>query len=381
VSDTACRQLPDPAEHKVSVFNADGLGVLPSKIAVGGLPSWVAAGINVVQDDGHNPTTGCAYATLTDLSNVVSLRVSKNYTAAVVSNVSAAAPPMSLVNPVHLAVEPATGTLMTAAFYHGPDDATESPGAGVVVLTVAPDTCEIKVAAFTATTGHSVNPARQGTSHVHSTMWDLTDKKNMRFFACDLGTDSIIVFEVSPQAAAITETSRYHAPPGSGPRHMAMHPTLPVAYLVSEMANSITVFTVDPSHGNLTPVQNISLLPNDHDSGFSKAAEIVITKDGSTVIASNRGVSGIKDPANMLFVYKVDQITGHLTETQREPSGTRFPRGIALSPGDKTLVVASQGTSSFTTFDLAEGALKPSKPAVDVMGVPNPTTAAFVVLG
>lgn len=36
VSDTACRQLPDPAEHKVSVFNADGLGVLPSKIAVGG---------------------------------------------------------------------------------------------------------------------------------------------------------------------------------------------------------------------------------------------------------------------------------------------------------------------------------------------------------
>ena len=214
------------------------------------------------------------------------------------------------------------------------------------------------------------------------------------------------------------------------------------------------MFTVEPKDGVLAPVQNVSLLPNEHDSGFSKAAEIVITKDGSTVIASNRGVSGVQDPANTLFVYRVDPTTGHLTEAgenslatenlleehcwaassalphssresaqgrrgseaihqrplgaaacyavssagltyyprlvtsshtqiQREPSGTRYPRGIALSNSDKTLVVASQGTSRLTTFALQkDGTLAPSRPAVDVKkDVPNPTTAAFVVVG
>ena len=175
VSDHACKQLPDPAEHKVAILNPKHLsdGVM-STVAVGGLPSWVAAG---------KPTTGCAYATLTDLNNVVSLRVSKNFSAAVVANVSLAA--QGLVNPVHLAVDPAAGTMMTAAFYHGPDDAAESPGAGVVLFSVSPDTCEIKVGAFVRTSGHSTNPARQGTSHVHSTTWDLSAKApSPRIFAC-----------------------------------------------------------------------------------------------------------------------------------------------------------------------------------------------------
>jgi hypothetical protein len=57
-------------------------------------------------------------------------------------------------------------------------------------------------------------------------------------------------------------------PPGSGPRHLAFHSTLPtVAYTVNELASTLARFDYDPSTGLLSgdwgaqPQRIVSMLP------------------------------------------------------------------------------------------------------------------------
>lgn len=47
--------------------------------------------------------------------------------------------------------------------------------------------------------------------------------------------------------------------PGSGPRHLAFHPNLPLLYLVDELSSQLTAYRLD----TLTRVQVMSTLPRD----------------------------------------------------------------------------------------------------------------------
>ena len=47
----------------------------------------------------------------------------------------------------------------------------------------------------------------------------------------------------------------------SGPRHMAFHPDRQHAYVLSELASSVTVFDYDPVRAAFTWKQTISTLP------------------------------------------------------------------------------------------------------------------------
>jgi 6-phosphogluconolactonase len=80
---------------------------------------------------------------------------------------------------------------------------------------------------------------------------------------------------------------------GTGPRHMVIHPTLPLAFLVSELANTLTTFSLDRSTGILTPLSVISTLRASEvtDSSQFGAAEIQIHPNGQYLYVSNRDLS------------------------------------------------------------------------------------------
>ena len=84
-----------------------------------------------------------------------------------------------------------------------------------------------------------------------------------------------------PPAAAVA--------PGSGPRHFAMHPTGKFAYVINELANTLTSFTYDGKLGSLQEIQNITTLPAGYKE-TSHTAEVVVHPTGKFLYGSNRGI-------------------------------------------------------------------------------------------
>jgi len=292
---------------------------------------------------------------------------------------------------VSLAVDAKTGAL-------SPINSVNAPG-GCVFIDVDPPGTNLFVAAYgqgaigaypiNPTTGqigsitsslqfhgHGPNPSRQDGPHPHSINVD--PKSNGRFvFIPDLGLDTVFSFEVVSgvfKNTTYTNTTRLY--PGAGPRHMAFHPTLSVAYVLSEMGSTVTAYKLDSSLGRLSvpPLQNIATLPQGFN-GFSKAAEIRVEPSGKWLFASNRGYAA---PTNSITVYEIAADSGMLTERGRYPYGGTFPRGMELSPEGDVLVVGGQDTNNVVTlkFDKNTGMLTPTGSVLT--NIASPVTFAFV---
>lgn len=84
---------------------------------------------------------------------------------------------------------------------------------------------------------------RQDGPHAHCTCFS-PDQRWL--FHVDLGTDEILVYPVDPETASLGERRvAFHAPRGTGPRHLVFHPILPLALLLSELASTLTVLQVE----------------------------------------------------------------------------------------------------------------------------------------
>ena len=175
----------------------------------------------------------------------------------------------------------------------------------------------------------------QTSSHVHFA--DLTPDKFL--VTCDLGTDQLITYKVSPQGN-LEQIALYTTTAGAGPRHIVFHPFSKIAYLICELNATIEVLIYD-GWGQFERLQTISTLPNDY-SGFNATAAIRISTDGRFVYASNRGHDSIA-------VYRVlGDATLELIEIVSSQGKT--PRDFSLSPDNQFLIVAHQDSDNVTIF-------------------------------
>jgi len=78
------------------------------------------------------------------------------------------------------------------------------------------------------------------------------------------------------------------AAPGSGPRYFAMSTELSVAYVVNELANTVTVHPLDANTGNRGAEvrQNISTLLKDYSDPAALASDVHVSSNGKFVYAS-----------------------------------------------------------------------------------------------
>jgi len=223
--------------------------------------------------------------------------------------------------------------------------------------------------------GHGTNPVRQDAPHPHSINVD--PRSAGRFvFIPDLGLDIVFSFEVVNgifRNTSFTNTTTLY--PGAGPRHMAFHPTLPLAFVLSEMGSTISTFKLDSTVGQLLlpPLQTIKTLPQDF-TGFSKAAEVLVDPSGKWLLASNRGFD---TPSNSITVFEISAATS-LVERGRFSYGGKFPRGVALDPEGKTLIVGGQDSNNIVSmkFDVTTGVLTPS--GFNLQNIATPVAFEFV---
>ena len=130
-------------------------------------------------------------------------------------------------------------------------------------------------------------------------------------------------------------------PDQTGPRHLAWHPRLPIAYVDNEQGNSVTVYTLRGS--SLVAGETLSTIPDDF-RGQNSTAEIRVHPDGQHLFVSNRG-------ANSLAVFRIsgsgDQLS-LLEQVACEP----VPRSFDIVPGGRHLLLAGEASGNLQVFEI-----------------------------
>jgi 6-phosphogluconolactonase len=207
---------------------------------------------------------------------------------------------------------------------------------------------------------HGSGPVRerQAGPHAH---WVGFSPDGRWLHSVDLGADAIFAHLLDAQGPTIGEGQvAYAAPPGSGPRHLVRHPSLPRAYLVSELANSLTELAVRPD-GRFEAVARLSTLP-DGFAAHSQAAHIAIDATGARLYVSNRG-------ANTLAVFALDG-AGRPSLMQQVSSGGDWPRFFLLLERENRVLVANERSGEVAILHRApDGRLADSGRRVAAPGV------------
>ena len=215
--------------------------------------------------------------------------------------------------------------------------------------------------------GTGPNPDRQEGPHAHQI---LTDPDVGHVFGVDLGADKVNVWTLDLGTGLLTPNVVPFVPvaSGSGPRHMAFHQNRRYAYVLDELASSITAFTYDPVRGAMIWLQTVSTLPADF-SGTNTTAEIRIHPDGQFLYNTNRG-------HNTVTMYEIDGDTGKLRVIGWQSTGGQWPRGMNIDPSGTFLYAANQNTDTIVVFNInrANGKLKPTGAVVHT---PTPVDVEF----
>jgi 6-phosphogluconolactonase len=177
-------------------------------------------------------------------------------------------------------------------------------------------------------------------------------------YCVDLGSDRIWAFAVGDADTPLPPPSiAYRAPAGSGPRHLAFHPTRPVAFLVSELASTLTMLMIG-SDGALEPRVTASTVPEGVSGSLGGA--VATNRAGDRVYVTNRGhdsvaVFGIEDDALVLL--------------QHVGTRGKSPRFILLMDDEARLLVANEEGGGVSIFAVRpDGTLSPCPHTLDVNG-------------
>ena len=232
--------------------------------------------------------------------------------------------------PTHLSLSADAGHLFVSNYC-----VAEDPGGTLAVLPVASDATLKPVVQMSSHPSSRVNPERQMSAHVHSTV-PSPDGKYV--FSNDLGADKVFVYRFDPKAnpeLPLTPATPafVQLPPGSGPRHLLFSADGKHAWLTMEMSAQVAVF--DYHDGRLEQTQMIDLAAGQAVSDKAAAA-LHASADGKFLYVSNRGT------ANQLLVFAIDQASGHLKELQRRAVEGDHPREFSLDPSGKFLLIANQ---------------------------------------
>lgn len=184
---------------------------------------------------------------------------------------------------------------------------------------------------------------RQAGPHIH-TAHVSPDGKTL--WVADLGTDEVLVYDI--EGKNLKEKTQINTLPGAGPRHIAFHPDLAVAYVICELESEIMLIsTLD-----FSTIDTISTLAEDNNT-INYPADIHISPDGRFLYGSNRGV-------NDLVFYSIDAETGMLTMEGNTSVRGDFPRNFSISKDGRYVAVANQKSDNVVFFkrDLETGMLE-----------------------
>lgn len=259
--------------------------------------------------------------------------------------------------PTHLATD-ARGTTLVVANY----------GSGTVAS--FPIEADGRLGEAVTIDQHSGPPvaAHGGVPHAHDVLFS-PDQKLV--YIAELGLDRVYAYRFDAARHALSPNDPFYvsAPPGSGPRHMALDPKGRYLYVNNETDSTVTVYRRAGDGGTLTQVQTLSTLPADFH-GKNSTAEIQMDRLGKFLYVSNRGHDSIA-------VFAVDSASGRLTPVEHDSTHGKMPRNFSLDPTGAYLFAANQDSSNVVLFrvDPGTGRLQATGAVLDV---PSPSCVIFL---
>lgn len=213
--------------------------------------------------------------------------------------------------------------------------------------------------------GSSVHPERQAGPHVHMAC---PDPVTGDVLVVDLGLDAILTYQLTDAGLTERPGTRFAAPPGAGPRHIAFHPDGQHLFVVCELA-SVVLTLRRAEGGRLDLAHVVSTLPSGAEAGSANlAGAIRVTPSGRHVLVSNRGQDN-------LAMLRFDPETPSLTLVHSQPSGGQCPRDFCLTPEADRVIVAHQDSRDLVVMDLSEDPAELSP--VSRTEVPTPSCVLF----
>ncbi|WP_151735661.1 lactonase family protein ['Paenibacillus yunnanensis' Narsing Rao et al. 2020] len=210
-------------------------------------------------------------------------------------------------------------------------------GGNVNAFPLLPDGSIGEMSAQIRHEGTGFREDRQEAPHTHSVM---PDSSGSRVLVCDLGLDQVILYRV--EDGKLVTHREVNLPPGSGPRHLAPHPSGQWLYLINELNSTVTVFANDEQQGDLRILQTVSSLPDHYAAGSDDtAADIHVSPCGRFLYVSNRGHDSIG-------LFHIDSKSGLIEPADWVISGGRTPRNFAIIGG--MLLAANQNSGNVVSF-------------------------------
>jgi len=214
------------------------------------------------------------------------------------------------------------------------------------------------------------NKERQEAPHAH---WIEPSSDNQFVYVADLGLDRILIYKFDAAVGTLAQgmpVDKFSATPspGTGPRHAAFAPNGKFMYLLGEMSSAVTVFAND-GHNAFRSIQQISGLPEGF-KGRNDAAEIAIHPSGKFLYTANRG-------QDTIAVFSIDPSKGTLTHLENVPTQGKEPRNFVIDPTGRYLLAENQNSDTIVEFkiDSTTGKLTPTG---EVVHIPAPVCLTFL---
>ena len=137
-------------------------------------------------------------------------------------------------------------------------------------------------------------------------------------------------------------------PDGTGPRHMAYHPSKPIAYFSNEQHLGVSVYDMEKS-GALKLRQVCDAVDKDERKQGISSSDIVITPDGRFLFA---GIRGHQRDFDWISRYRVKP-NGDVELLGLTPAD-KIPWGLALSPNGRYLLATAYEGATLLAFRIGD---------------------------
>jgi 6-phosphogluconolactonase len=190
----------------------------------------------------------------------------------------------------------------------------------------------------------TANPERQGKPHPHSANFSPCGRY---ILVPDLGADTTYIYACDPEAATLEEHGKADSAPGAGPRHMKFSPDGRFAYVLNELDLTVDVFSWNADEGAMETAGTFPTLSPEQKAAApaNTASEIRFHPNGRFVYTANRG-------HNSITVFSVEPSTGQLALVEVVEAHVNWPRNFNLDPSGKWLLCAGQWSSDVKVFSI-----------------------------
>ena len=200
-----------------------------------------------------------------------------------------------------------------------------------------------------------------GNAQTHCVGWDPTGKF---LLVTTKGSDAVQQLKVADDGMPSPNTPPSVATaPDAGPRHLAVHPSGKLAFVVTENGSTVIPYQMSAA-GTLTSGTVVSSLPAGWD-GQNTGAHVELSPDGKILYASNRGHDSIG-------VFAINQESGALTLLEHASVNGASPHDFDVDRGGKLLITGNRHGNSLSVLKIgADGKLTAAGEAVPTRDEPT----------